>query len=445
MSGSNFLGQLGSLLIKNIMIINNELMKRCQLYTLQMIMICVICLMLPIKPMAQEIPTMEENDFKWKIPGAKYADPTSFFSLHGYVDGVFGSTSKEWTAPRKVGIGMPGQVIVPNTNNSSFSYDAAIFIGSEMSHNTRVIMEMHLVTDPSGTGKAGPGGLTFVLTEGTGSWDIHKELLTLSAGIFWLPFGTVNQDWLGAQNLFSLLPQASEAMPTHWNERGVRVNGMKKIGEKSAVNYVFSVGNGYESWSIMGQRSVDNNENKSATGRVSLYPGLEDKLNIGFSYSMGDLGGLDTTMKSLELMRYPSDFNAYGADLIASINNLSVRSYFIASQQILDISSNNMQSETAKISRTGWMAELQYKLDISKLDIGLESINPKIRYDFLAADVLEGADGETKNYQNTTLSYGVNLYVNSQFYIALDYNICNEVNYDELDNDRFIARLTARF
>lgn len=428
------------------MAINNDLIKRCQLHTLQSIVICAICLMLPIRLMAQETPAMDNDDYKWKIPGAKYMDPSSFFSLHGYVDGVHGSTSKEWTSPRKVGIGMPGQVLVPNTNKSSFSYDAAIFIGSEMSPNTRVMLEMHLVTDPSGTGAAGPGGLTFVLTEGTGSWDIHKELLTLSAGIFWLPFGTVNQDWLGAQNLFSLLPQASEAMPTHWNERGLRINGMKKIGENSAVNYVVSVGNGYESWSIMGQRSVDNNENKSGTGRVSLYPGFKDNLNVGFSYSFGDLGAaLNDQMDSLNFMRYPSDFKAYGADLTASIKNLSIRSYFIASQQILDISSNNMQSGTANISRTGWMGELEYKLDVSKLNIGFENINPKIRYDFLAADVLTVADGETENYQNTTLSYGVNLYVNSQFYIALDYNICNEVNYDELENDRLIARLTARF
>jgi hypothetical protein len=405
-----------------------------------------ISMMMPLIMMAQETPTMEEYDYNWKIPGAKYSNPTSFFSLHGYIDGVFASSSKEWTAARKVGIGMPGQVLVPNTNNSSFSYDAALFFGSEMSHNTRVILEMHLVTDPSGMGAAGPGGLTFVLTEATGSWDIHEECLTLSAGTFWLPFGTVNQDWLGAQNRFSLIPQASEAMPTHWNERGLRLNGMKKIGDKAAVNYVLSVGNGYESWSIMGQRSVDNNENKSATGRVSVFPGLNDNLNIGFSYSFGDLGAqLNNEMDSLNLMRYPSDYSAYGIDLMASINDLSFRSYYIASQQILDISTNNAQSGTAEISRTGWMSELEYRMDVSKLNIGFESINPKIRYDYLAADVLAVSDGGTENYQNTTLSYGVNLYVNSQFYIALDYNMCDEVNYDDLENDRFIARLTGTF
>ena len=427
------------------MIIFRIAIKRYQVYTLQVIGICLVYLMTPNILMCQETPTLEENDFRWKIPGAKYLDPTSFFSFHGYVDGVYGSTSNEWTTAKAVGIGMPGQVLVPNTNVSSFSYDAAIFIGSEMSHNTRLMMEMHLVTDPSGMGAAGPGGLTFVLTEGTGSWDIHKELLTLSAGIFWLPFGTVNQDWLGAQNLFSLLPQASEALPTHWNERGIRLNGMKKLGEKSAINYVFSIGNGYESWSIMGQSSVDHNENKSGTGRVSLFPGLGDKLNVGFSYSFGDLNSqLNTGMDSLNLMRYPAEFSAYGADLKASIKNLSFRSYYIASKQILDISSNLFAGSTT-ISRKGWMGELQYKFDISKLNIGFESINPKIRYDFLAADVLTEIDGGTENYQNTTLSFGVNLYVNNQFYFALDYNICNEVNYAELNNDRFIARLTARF
>lgn len=418
----------------------------CRLDTILLIMVGVIYMSAPNTLLAQETLTLDENDFRWKTPGAKYLDPTSFFSLHGYVDGVFGSTSEDWTLPKKVGIGMPGQVIVPNTNVSSFSYDAAIFIGSEMSHNTRLMMEMHLVTDPSGSGAAGPGGLTFVLTEATGSWDIHKDLLTLSGGIFWLPFGTVNQDWLGAQNLFSLLPQASEAMPTHWNERGVRLNGMKKLGKKSAINYALSIGNGYEGWSIMGQNSVDNNENKSVTGRVSLFPGFGDKLNVGLSISNGELSSqVNVAMDSLNLMRYPSGFVAYGADLAASIKKFSVRSYIISSQQTLDIATNSVPSKTTTISRIGWMGELQYKLNTSNLKIGFESIVPKIRYDYLASDVLAAVNGETMNYQNTTLSFGFNLYVNSQFYFALDYNICDEVNYTELNNDRFIARLTARF
>jgi len=394
----------------------------------------------------QEVPTLEENDFKWKIPGAKYLDPSSFFSLHGYVDGVFGSSSEEWTTPKTIGIGMPGQVLVPNTNNSSFSYDAAIFIGSEMSEKTRLMMEMHLVTDPSGAGAAGPGGLTFVLTEATGSWDIAPELLTFSGGIFWLPFGTVNQDWLGAQNLFSLIPQASEALPTHWNERGIRINGMKKLGNKSAVNYAISMGNGYENWNIMGQKSVDNNENKSVTGRVSVFPGMGDKLNVGFSYSTGDMNSeLNNSMDSLSFMRYPSNFNALGADLTLDLEKFKVRSYMIASQQSLDISSNSTQFTSSEIGRFGLMGELMYEINTSDINIGFESIVPKIRYDYLASDILSSVSGSTENFQNSTLSFGFNFHVNEQFYFAIVYNICDELNYTELNNDRFIARLTARF
>lgn len=413
---------------------------------LSSLLLGVIYLSSSVNTFSQETPTMEENDFKWKIPGAKYLDPSSFFSLHGYVDGVFASSSEEWTSPGAIGISMPGQVLVPNSNNSSFSYDAAIFIGSEMSEKTRLMMEMHLVTDPSGSGAAGPGGLTFVLTEATGSWDIASDLLTFSGGIFWLPFGTVNQDWLGAQNLFSLIPQASEAMPAHWNERGIRLNGMKKIGDKSAINYALSLGNGYDNWSIMGQRGFDNNENKSATGRVSVFPGLGDKLNLGFSYSMGDMNSeLNSSFDSLSVSRYPSNFNALGADLTLELEKFKLRSYLIASQQSLDISSNNVSANTTEIGRFGLMGEVQYKLNTSKLNIGFESIVPKIRYDYLASDVLTTAIGTTENYQNRTVSFGVNFHVNNQFYFALDYNICDEINHAELNNDRFIARMTARF
>ena len=30
-----------------------------------------------------------EDKYQWKIPGGKYIDPVSFFSLHGYVNAVY--------------------------------------------------------------------------------------------------------------------------------------------------------------------------------------------------------------------------------------------------------------------------------------------------------------------------------------------------------------------
>ena len=67
-------------------------------------------------------------------------------------------------------------------------------------------MEIHLVNSPSGTGAAGPGGLTLVLTEANAKFKLYKNYANIAAGIFWVPFGIHNNDWLGAQNLFTTIP-----------------------------------------------------------------------------------------------------------------------------------------------------------------------------------------------------------------------------------------------
>ena len=35
------------------------------------------------------------TSYRWRTAGGKYLDPTSFFSLHGYVDGVFAGRSRQ--------------------------------------------------------------------------------------------------------------------------------------------------------------------------------------------------------------------------------------------------------------------------------------------------------------------------------------------------------------
>ena len=96
-----------------------------------------------------------------------------------------------------------------------------------------------------------------------------------------------NQDWLGAQNNFSLIPRASGAYPVHYNERGVRLNGAFELGENMGLNYVVSVGNGVNNFNISGQRSSDTNNGKTVTGRVGFFPGIGMDLNIGISYMSG--------------------------------------------------------------------------------------------------------------------------------------------------------------
>ena len=129
----------------------------------------------------------EETNFSWQTPAGNYTDPTSFFSLHGYVNGVFAGTSKDWLAPDPTKLGPPGQLLVPNTKNSSFAYDFALIFGSELTERTRILLETHYVVDPSGSGAAGPGGITVAITEAAGSFDIIPKYLTMTAGLFWSP------------------------------------------------------------------------------------------------------------------------------------------------------------------------------------------------------------------------------------------------------------------
>ena len=190
------------------------------------------------------------------------------------------------------------------------------------------MMEWHLVSDPGGRGAAGPGGLTMVMTEATASWDLVPTYLTLSAGLFWAPFATVNLDWLGAQNLFTLIPIASGIFPAHLNERGLRLDGAHAFNPKTAVNYVFSVGNGTQNFDISGQTAYDENDNKTLIGRVAVFPGLGQRLEFGISAATGQLRPeADGSLALDDPSRYAADFDAFAMDAIVRAGALKVRGY----------------------------------------------------------------------------------------------------------------------
>lgn len=374
-----------------------------------------------------------EDRYQWQIPGGQYIDPVSFFSLHGYVNALYAGSSDQWKEGNFNGIGMPGQVLLPNSNVSSFNSDQAVWIGSELNSRTSLIMELHLVSDPSGQGAAGPGGLTFVLTEANLRYAVIEEYLNLSAGTFWSVFGIQNQDWLGAQNLFSLLPLASGAYITHYNEKGIRLDGSSEIG-KWGINYVASVGNGFNAYDISGYTSFDLNENKMFNSRVSVFPGLEENLNIGFSVARGMLNKQDVNADPSSKTFYDSDFQAWGLDLTWAIQNLNLRSYLISSKEMLSNSTDSRNLEAL-----GAMAELSYDFDISG-KTRLKSISPKIRLDYL--DKNEFIEAASDTYQN--ISFGANIKLNESLIISIDYNIMEETR-NTLANNRFVLRFSANF
>ncbi|MFZ9044765.1 MAG: hypothetical protein ACO2ZZ_02795 [Cyclobacteriaceae bacterium] len=374
-----------------------------------------------------------DNTYQWQIPGGKYIDPVSFFSLHGYVNAVYAGPSEDWMQGNFNGIGMPGQVIVPNTNLGSFSNDEALWISSELDNFGSVVVELHLVNDPSGRGAAGPGGLTIVLTEANLRYQLIQEHLAISAGTFWSVFGIQNQDWLGAQNLFSTIPLASGAYPTHFNEKGLRLDGSFGKGDWG-LNYVASVGNGFNAFDISGYTSFDLNENKMFNGRVSLFPGLGEGLNVGVSYASGLLASATSHNDSLGQGAYDNLFQAFGTDLTWSFKNLKFRGYRIASRERLEKPKSQID-----LNHLGMMGELSYSFELTKSK-SVDALVPKIRFDYLDKSQFSAEN----NDQYNSVSFGLNIRMHEDYLLSMDYSLINEEQLP-LNNNRLIARFSASF
>jgi hypothetical protein len=373
------------------------------------------------------------GEYQWRIPGGQYIDPVSFFSIHGYVNGVYASYSEQWKEGNMNGIGKPGHVIVPNTNNASFNNDEAIWISSELGEKLFVMMELHLVNDPSGNGAAGPGGLTFVLTEANLRYELIKNYLAASIGTFWSVFGIQNQDWLGAQNLFSMIPMASGAYLTHFNEKGIRLDGHFDRGAWG-FNYVMSLGNGFNAYDISGYNSFDLNSNSTFNARVSVFPGLKKDLNIGLSYGSGLLFKQDVTASTDSMEYYDNYFEAFGIDTNWQFKDIKLRSYLISSTQKL----SNLD-ESRNLNALGWMGEMSYRIDLQG-QLGIDAILPKIRFDVLDNEEFDPQFSD--KYQ--TIGVGLNFQIQKNFILSFDYNWIEEEQI-KLNNDRFIFRASANF
>ena len=290
------------------------------------------------------------------------------------------------------------------------------------------------MNDPSGNGAAGPGGLTFVLTEANLRYKLYKNYLSISAGTFWSVFGIQNQDWLGAQNLFSTIPLASGAYVTHFNERGIRLDGSINK-ENWGFNYVFSVGNGFNAWDVSGYNSFDLNSNKTFNGRVSVFPGLGKDLNIGFSYGQGLLFEQDLEADPLSKQFFNNEFQAWGMDVVGQWKALKIRSYMISSQIML---SSNTQ-ESRDLPAMGFMTELSYKIEVGE-KLGIDAVIPKFRFDYLDQTHFDTLSSDI--YQ--TISLGLNFQIQKNYVVSLDYNWIEEKNY-KLNNNRLVVRASANF
>ena len=174
----------------------------------------------------------------------------------------------------------------------------------------------------------------------------------------------------------------------------IRLDGF--LGKKkSGLNYVFSYGNGYSAYDVSGYQAVDNNNNKTLTGRISIFPYFQNKLNIGLSYANGAISNGDQLADDTLVNHYASNFESIGADLtIDSFKNLKFRSYLILTKR-----SYYSYNKSITNNLYGYMVELSYTIDVVKME-NIKSIIPKIRYDLGHVESFNGISTSNNEFNS---------------------------------------------
>ena len=422
---------------------------------LRTILLCIIGVLCTIST----IQAQERSIFNWQTPAGRYTDPSSFFSLHGYVDAIYAGPSRDWDVNDPTQIGNPGQYLIPDTDNSSFSFDAALIFGAELSEHSRILVETHVVDNHSRSDQIALPGLPFVITEATVSWDVFKDYASVSGGIFWTPFGRVAEDWLGAENLFTTIPRAAGAFPLYFNEQGVRMNGAFEFSEKSAINYVVSIGNGTGNAYLSGRSGADQNENKNIMSRVGIFPGLSRDLELGVSWAAGVLSDSirsgETGDAATIFVGNENRYTAFSLDALFQKNGFRFRGYWITSTHDPGLSELPGAS-VGDLKRNGLLGEVSYMKELGTPVLGIGALVPKFRFDGITRDAFpqlarnSPAFGVVNESSTNVYSMGLNLIPaeNVSFknlIISLEYHIQKEIDRRDLENNRLLVRLTGKF
>lgn len=370
----------------------------------------------------------EYESYRRTEASGRYADPTSFFLLHGYATATFSDMENAFTtaAGRDPA---PGQLLVPRSNVSGAQYDWALFVGSELSPQLKVITESHFVTDPSGAQTP-----TIVTTEAKSIWKPFSDRpnFRVVMGEYWAPFSIINEDWLSNTNSFNFVPQASWAFPSHYNERGIALEGE---GEQSNVgyNYAVSVGNGVQGFSFMQQRGFDFNNDKAVMARIGLIPKMgEGRVELGVSYATMTLRSPGQTALSggVDGDTLPAELTALAVDLRYSLDKLRFRGYWVTSEEEFKAGVVSGDAKAWAINRTldrtGLMAEGFYELGEWSV---FGKIEAKIRYDTLDRDVMTVTGLATSTVaaqEDQNWEYGLNAYPSQNFAIKAEYRTSKE-------------------
>jgi hypothetical protein len=258
--------------------------------------------------------------------------------------------------------------------------------------------------------------------------------------------------------MFSLIPRAAAAFPVHWNERGVRVDGAFSFSESTGLNYVASYGNGLEVPDITGQIGYNRNDSMAFVTRVGLFPGLGEALDLGFSFAHNPLRepGEPELARPLDDPRhYDAVIRALGLDANLRLGDATVRSYVIWSEEDLSATQPG-EADPADPQRLGFLLEGVYLWKLPRPVLAVGGLAPKVRFDLAEIDWLRDLGGRVEAAKGYTVSFGLNIYPSSEivesrsypyrnFFVSLEYNLLREQTGPELDNDRFVARITGRF
>lgn len=372
--------------------------------------------------------------FVRQTPSERYADPSSFFMLHGYTTFTYADFQKGLDS-------VPGgaeQILVAGNSSrsgkheSGFRNDTALFIGSELTEHLKGFFELHLVgnaRDP-------------VITESKIVWapfepGEHQPSLRFVGGRYWWPFGIHNEEWFSAVNAFNLQsPGGTEVVPTHYNELGVIVEGEWALSETLGINYLASIGNGVSSFelsdNIGSANAFDADANRMFTGRLGLFPGVED-LALGVNCAAGALRrGLDTSFSASDARRFQADLIAYGVDGTYTYRDLSLRGYWYISEENLD------GAPLKRLDRNGGTLDVIYTF-LKQAPL-LREISLKGR-----ASTAKDATLTDGSFRVSQYGFGLNARPHEHFLLKAEYFIQDERGIDEVQNNGFTLSGTVEF
>lgn len=379
-------------------------------------------------------PSVGQSRFARHTTSEKYADPSSFFLLHGYTTFTYADFQRGFdSAP-----GGTEQILVAGNSGrsgkheSGFHNDTALFIGSELTPTLKGLFEIHLVgnaRDP-------------VLTESKILWaPFHTEAgqpsLRFVGGRYWWPFGIHHDEWMSAVNFFNLQsPAATEVVPAHYDEVGVMAEGEWALSEHFGVNYLASVGNGVSSFelsdNIGSANAFDADSNRTFTGRVGLFPGI-DNLEVGVSFAAGALRrGLDSSFALTDARRYEADLIAYGVDGTYQLKNLRVRGYWYVSEEDLE------DALLERLDRNGGTLDVLYTFARGVPLLNELSLKGRV-------STAKDATLTNGSFRRSQFGFGLNARPHEHFLLKAEYFLQDEHGIDEVEDNGFTLSGTVEF